>query len=345
MTTHRASRRTFVAGAAAALFPVLLAAPVLGRAQTPRRKFRLAMLQARGGSPTDQGLERWKRALGRQGLAEGVDYELMFAPVWAGGGTERMYASAREVVAQAPDLLITNSTDNTRAAQRATTTIPIVFMNVADPVAAGFVKSLAAPEGNLTGVSVHNLTLFPKRLQLIRELLPGATRVALIIDGAFVRDGFPPRFYSEVRAAAKTAGLHLVEEDIEHLPGGIEEAFGNAARERVDIVLPLGPWPSDRSRVFSFPEAQNRYRVPVLGWIPARGSPHDGLFAQYGVTADESIELGARLVARVLAGNVPRDIPVLQATRVELVVNLAVAREFGIKVPKQVLKRADRVIG
>ena len=296
-------------------------------------------------SPMDDPRMRaiWWEHLARHGYVEGQNIEHRFIPDW-NGDFERLNASIRELLAWKPDAIVSVSTLNTRILQRATTSVPIVFMNVADPVSAGFVMSLSRPGGNITGVSVHNLTLFPKRLQLIRELLPKARRVVLIVDSVFMRDGFPVDFYRGMHNVAASLGLELVEEDVAQSPGGFEEAFQKAARLRPDLIMPLGPWPSLRIRDPDFAKYQDRHRIPVLGFTPQVGGRQEGLVIQFGATIDEMNRLGADLLAQVLRGGKPADIPVVQQTNIDLVVNLKAAGELGIKVPASILKRADRVI-
>lgn len=333
-----ASRRAFAA--AAALLAIL---PAAAKPRAPARWYRIGWVRAVPMTVSDAFAGLWREALAVHGLAEGRNIDIIFPDAWNGDAARRD-ASIRALVQRQPDVLLVGNTDLSRAVQKATRTIPIVFYNVADPVAAGLVTSLSRPGANVTGVSVHNLTLFPKRLELIRELMPHARRVGLIVDGSFMREGFPPDFYRQMRDTAKALGLELLEEDIEHLPNGLEEGIRNAARRNADIVLPLGPWPSNRKVPFSFADAQGRHRVPVLGYIPLRGGVEDGLLIQYGVGMAELTAHGAELVALVLGGVRPRDIPVRQATTVELVINLKVARELGIAIPKDVLRRADRVV-
>ena len=287
--------------------------------------------------------EIWRRHLARHGYIEGQNIEHRFIPDW-NGDFERLNGFIRDLLAWKPDAILSVSTLNTRILQRATTSVPIVFMNVADPMSAGFVLSLSRPGGNITGVSVHNLTLFPKRLQLIRELLPKARRVVLIVDSVFMRDGFPVDFYRGMHNVAASLGLELVEEDVAQSPRGFEEAFEKAARLHPDLIMPLGPWPSLRIRDPDFVKYQDRHRIPVLGFTPELGSRLEGLVIQFGATIDEMHRLGADLVAQVLRGAKPADIPVVQQTKIDLVINLKAAGELGIKVPASILKRADRVI-
>ena len=335
-------RRSIIAAAVLAVAP--------SRALGAARLHRIGFVADFGGRPP----EMWTSGFARRGLQEGKNTEfLLLQPFHGNPGRYRDHL--RDLIARRPDVLVTGSTLHTRAAQRATDVVPIVFFNVADPLTAGFVQSLARPGGNVTGVSVHNLTLFPKRLELIRELMPAATRIALIIDGSFVRDGFPPAFYEGMRQTARSFDFALIEVDVEHMPGGIEEAFQNAVAKRADIVLPLGPWPSLKqppssptSTVpplnFGWRDGQSRYGIPVLGFQPALGGPQEDLLAQYGASTAEMIDLTVGIVALVLEGMPPRDIPVRQATKVDLVFNLKAARALGVTVPTQLLKRADRVI-
>jgi putative ABC transport system substrate-binding protein len=248
------------------------------------------------------------------------------------------------VLAWKPDIILAENTFGTRLAQKATDSIPIVFVSVADPVAVGIVKSVSHPGGNITGVTVHNLTLFPKRLELIRELLPAARRIALLVDSVFTRDGFPLAFYRELRDVAKRLQLELVEEDLARSPGGLDEAFAKMALFKPDLVLPLGPWPSVRVIDMDFVKFQDRYGLPVLGFQPLVGGVQEGLVVQMGGDVGEMTALAAGVIAKVLAGTPPAEIPVQQQTRILLVINLAVARRFGITVPNNVLRRADRVI-
>ena len=307
------------------------------------RKHKVAFVREFGRKPPEPFVGLWQAAFARQGLVEGRNFELVFPGPWD-NDLERKRASIRKAVADGADLLLTNGTSDTQAARQAATRIPIVFFNVADPISAGFAKTLAKPGGNMTGVAVHNLTLYPKRLQLIRELMPRAERVALIVDGAFVREGFPPGFYAELHAVAKALRLELIEVDLEHMQEGLEDAFRVAARKRADIVLPLGPFPSNGAFRFTLTQGQSRYRVPVMYGLPARIGITQEVFVTYGASFEEMLDLTTELVAQVLRGADAGEIPVRQMTRIELVLNLRVAREFGIAVPKDVLKRADRVI-
>jgi len=313
-----------------------------GAARIPR--IGLAVLGSSG--PAGNGANSahvWMDVLRRRGLHDGKNVEYVVLQPW--GGDLRRYAdNVRDVVTLSPDVIISNSTLHTRAVQKATSTIPVVFVNVADPLSAGFVQSLGKPGGNITGVAVHNLTLFPKRLQLIRELLPAARQVGLIIDGAFVRNGFPPSFYEEMRQMAKSLDLALIEIDVERMAGGIDEAFQNAAAKRVDMVLPLGPWPSVKQLDFWWREGQWKYRIPVMWFAPYRGGPLDDVLVQYGVTVEEMMEHAAEIVLLILKGVHPRDIPVRQADKVELIFNLKAAQELGISVPMHLLARANRII-
>ena len=317
--------------------------PLMGHAQVGARVHRIGFFWGEAPMPTSS-LVDWRKHFVKNGLVEGRNLELWFIPLWY-GDEEKLNTSVREMLAWKPDAILTNSTSGTRIIQRATSTVPVVFFNVADPLSAGFVKNLSRPGGNLTGVTVHNLSLFPKRLQLIRELLPSARRVVVILDGNFKRDGFPREFYRQMHEAANGLGLELVEEDIVLSPGGFEEAFAKASRLRPDFILPLGPWPSLRGGNYhELARMQLEYRIPVLGWIPGVGGPFDGLVAQLGVPVEEIRASAVELLARVLAGSDPAETPVVQTTKVDLVVNLRAARELGIKVPASILKRADRVI-
>jgi putative ABC transport system substrate-binding protein len=320
------------------------ALPAMVRARPRRDISRLAWFTPYGGFPHVRVREAWRAELSRHGLLEGRNLELRALDRWH-GDMGRLGIAIADMIAWAPDVILAENTFGARRAQGATRSIPIVFVNVADPVAVGIVRSISHPGGNITGVTVHNLTLFPKRLQLIRELLPNARRVALLIDSVFTRDGFPAAFYRELHDVAKRLELELVEEDLAQSPDGLDEAFRKMARIKPDIVLPLGPWPSVKILDMDFAKFQDRHGLPVMGFQPLSAGPQDGLLVQMGGDIQEMISLGAAVVSQVLSGASPSDIPVQQQTRIVLVINQKTARSFEIAVPSTLLKRADRVIG
>jgi len=328
---------------ALAVGAALLAVPVVALAQTVERPLRLGWFLGPGGLNRIGPFRIWADVLRSHGYVEGRNADFRIIPQYH-GDIGKLKASMRELVEWKPNAIVTQATFNTRIAQAATSSIPIVFTDVADPVASGIVKSLARPGGNITGVTVHNLTLFPKRLGLVRELLPQAGRVSLIIDRTFTRDGFPPAFYREMHETAARLGLELIEEDLSQCPGGFAEAFENIVALKPDIVMPLGPWPSLRTYDTDYAKFQDRHGIPVFGFQPVAGGAHDGVVIQYGGDVEEAVFTAGDILARIIAGARPADIPIHQQTRVVLVVNLVAARQLGIAVPNSILVRADRVI-
>jgi len=310
------------------------------------RTFKLLFVASYGGPPPNpHNRAGIVAALAERGFVEGRNLELQFADPWPPGSAGIKEQALAKAVARQPDAIFVQNTELTRAVQAATQSIPIVFWNVADPIAAGIVTNLARPGGNATGTAVHNLTLFPKRLELLREAFPNAKRVALVIDGGFVRDGFPPSFYRGLHETASSLGLTLVEVDVATGPMDSAAALDVAAAMKADVLLPLGPWPSRSLLQVDFVKFQSRARIPVIGIATdSRGGIIDGLVLQFGIDAQEAFRLCASQLHQIFTGTPPGEIPVQQQTKVDLVVNLKAARELGVTIPTHVLKRADRVI-
>jgi putative ABC transport system substrate-binding protein len=310
------------------------------------RTFKLLFVAAYGGPPPNQSIRAGVvAALAKRGFVEGRNLELLFTDAWIPGKAGGKEAALAAAVARRPDAILTQNTELTRAVQAATRSIPIVFWNVADPVASGIVTSLARPGGNTTGTSAHNLTLYPKRLQLVREAFPAARTVAILIDSGFVRDGFPVSFYQELHATARGLGLKLVEVDVASGPEGSDAALDAVAATGAQVMLPLGPWPSRSILQADIVRFQSRRRIPVVAMTTdSKGSVVDGYLLQYGVDVQESLRICASQLAQIFAGKPAGDIPVEEPSKVELVVNLKAARELGVAIPDSVMARVDRVI-
>lgn len=248
--------------------------------------------------------------------------------------------AARAVVALRPDVIFVDSTWLARAMRETTTTIPIVFTGVDDPVEAGLVRSFARPGGNLTGVYFSQLEIATKRLQLLRELLPRARRVALAASfgDSGVRYTMP-----SLRQTASQLGFELLEVD-GTWNFGFGPALEAAARSRPEAILVLQPY-----AIYGMEEvvqpvirfAAERH-IPSIFW-ESRMAELGAMFS-YGANLTKELIRGADQVARILKGASPAALPVDQATQYELVVNANTARALGVKIPPSILVRADRVI-
>ena len=255
---------------------------------------------------------------------------------WAEEDAERLPALVKDLIASAADILITTGTLATLAATNATATIPIVFVGVGDPVAAGIVQSLARRGGNATGLSLNSLDVIAKRLQLLRDLVPTLHRVAVIIRD----DPGLEQALLDIRNLAEGMRFEIVE--LEANSGrALDFAFTRLRNDRCDAIYvasgPLGP--AKRSQLIALAEAA---RLPVIysyGQFAAAG----GLMS-FAADDNDLFRRAATFVDRILRGARPADLPVEPPTKFELVINLRAARALRLTVPPSLLAQADQVI-
>jgi putative ABC transport system substrate-binding protein len=259
---------------------------------------------------------------------------------YSGEGQTAHYAAlAREVVRQQPDVILTNTSRMVRNLKAATTTIPIVGL-MADPVAYGLVDSLARPGGNVTGVTPDTgLEVWGKRLGLLRELIPGVSRVGFLVS----RDLAGSPTEAAIREAVQQAGISLVEPPLE---GAIEEAeyrrvFKVMAEEQADALVV-----SDQGEHTTYSrliiELAEKSRLPTL--FPYRFFAEQGGLITYGTDNIDYYRRAAGYIARILQGAKPGEMPIDQATKFELIINLKAAKRLGLTVPRILLAGADEVI-
>ena len=269
------------------------------------------------------------------GLQEGRDYVLHSS--YAQGHYERFAALADEALARKPALVMVNTIASVRAAQQATKTVPIVFVATNDPVGSGLVASLARPGGNSTGLSSQNEDTAIKNLQLMRELLPQARRLA-----ALVNPGNPsgPKIFESVRRAALALGIEAFAVELAS-PEGLDAAFAQITPRRPDALLaiPDALLLSERERIVAL---ALKHRLPLLA--TNRETTAAGGLLSYGQPQLEMFRRSAYYAKSILAGAKPADMPVEQPTRFVLIVNLGTARALGLVVPQALLLRADEVI-
>jgi putative ABC transport system substrate-binding protein len=309
--------------------------PLAGRAQQPAIPI-IGYLSG-GGADTEQALAAaFQQSLSEAGYTDGRNVAIVYR--WAEGRFDRVPAMAAELVSRPVTAIVAGGNTAVLAAKAATKTIPIIFQTGADPVQMGFVSSLNRPGGNLTGVTSLNLELAPKRLELLRELAPGATLFALLVNPTNAAQNEPVS--KGVQAAARALRLDLrivmasTERELDTVfttlvelrAGGLviaADALINTWSKRLVTLAALHAVPV----VYPFQENA------VAGGLMSYGA---GLVAQYrtvGVYA-----------GRVLKGEKPTDLPVQQATKVELIINLKTAKALGLTVPLALLTRADEVI-
>jgi putative ABC transport system substrate-binding protein len=280
-------------------------------------------------------LQPFFEQMGRMGWIDGRT--IVYDRVYADDQQQRLAQLAMELVARRPEVIYAPPTPAAIAAKRATETIPIVFGAVWDPVGSGLVTSLARPAGNITGVCVLAESLGPKRLQLLREILPRARRLGWLADST------DPTTRSDRQALepyAASAAITIVEAEAAN-PAAVDAAVERLLAERVDVIY-TGTSPlvyNLRQRVI---ELANRQRVPVIAYRSQLAD--DGALFSYGASLPDQIRRSAIYVDKILKGARPADLPVEQATTFELVVNRKAARRLGIDIPRSILLQTDWII-
>jgi len=253
------------------------------------------------------------------------------------GDAVRLSAAAADLVRLPVDVIATYGTPPSRAAKAATATIPIVMILVGDPVRAGLVQSLAHPGGNVTGNTIISPDLGPKRLQLVKEIIPSAARVALLWNPDNVSNVV---ILDQMRTAAPDVGLAFTAVEARST-NDFEGAFAVLARERPDAVL-LTSDPLHHSQIQRIVDFLSQNRLP--GMFQTKQDAIAGGLMSYGAMYPDLFRQGAFFVHKILQGTKPADIPVQIPQRFELVINLKTAKAIGVTVSEQVLLRADEVI-
>jgi ABC-type uncharacterized transport system substrate-binding protein len=278
----------------------------------------------------------------RQGLRDAgfVDGEnVTIAYRWADGQYDRVPELAAELVRRKVGVIVVaGTTAAVLAAKAATTTIPIVFIVADDPVKLGIVSSLARPGGNMTGVNFFSVELVAKRLELLRELLPGAARVALLINPANATSA--QATVRDVEAAARDIGLQI-QVFSASTNREIEEVFARFARERPDALF-VSPDPFLSSRRVQIVLLTVRHAIPAI--FTRRDIAEIGGLMSYGANNMDAHRQVGVYAGRILKGAKPADLPVVQSTKFELVINTVTARTLGLTVPDKLLATADEVI-
>jgi putative tryptophan/tyrosine transport system substrate-binding protein len=281
-------------------------------------------------------LRAFLQGLGTTGCVEGRNVAVEYR--WAEGRNDRLPALAADLAHREVSVLAApGSLASALAAKAATSTIPVVFETGADPVAAGLVGGLSRPGGNITGVTSLNAEVGPKRLQLLHELLPAATGFALLVNPTNPRNAEAST--RDLQAAARARGLELrvLQAATER---ELEEAFATLARERAGgLVIANETFFATRGEQLA--ALALRHAIPA---VHQREFAAAGGLIGYGGDVTHSHGQAGSYVGRILRGEKPADLPVVQVTKVELVINLKTAKALGLEVPAALLVRADEVI-
>ena len=269
------------------------------------------------------------------GYVEGLNLAIEYR--WALDQYDRLPDLAADLVRRQVAVIAATDTSSATAAKAATPTIPIVFISGGDPVQMGLVASLNRPGGNVTGISFMTATVGAKQLGLLHELLPGAVRIAVLVDPHFP---LTEPFVSDVRAAAAAIG-----KKIEVLPAStgrdINTAFANFAQKPIDALL-VGPGPLLNNRRVQFVTLAAYHRVPAI--YPWRDAPAAGGLMSYAPSITDAYRQAGVHTGRILKGEKPADMPVERSTKFELVINLKAAKALSLQIPDKLLAIADEVI-
>src|SRR6516165_6454176 len=327
-------RREFISLLGGALIVWTVAA----QAQQRERMRRIGVLI--GFAESDPAVQSWLGAfrgtLAKLGWTEGSNLRIEVR--WAGDDPDRMKTSAKELVDLRPDAILSVTTPVTGALIRETQTIPIVIVTVADPISSGFVANLGRPGGNLTGFALYEPSMGGKWLELLKQIAPGVTRVALLFNPATT---VPVKFYmSSIEAAASsfaiqasTAPVHAKEE-IDSVIAALADNPGAGLIVMPDLFNTI-----NRDLIVA-PAA--RYRVPAIYFF--RSFPDSGGLISYGPDFAEQYPQAAGYIDRILKGEKPADLPIQMPTKVELVINLKTAKALGLDVPLHLQQRANELI-
>ena len=286
-------------------------------------------------SPERKEAQQFRQGLLDAGYTEGRDVVIDWRS--ANGDYARAPELAADLVQSKVDVIVVDTTLATRAVKRATSTIPIVMATVGDPVGSGLVANLAHPGGNVTGLSSMVAELSAKRLQLLKEMIPRLTRVAVLWNPD---TPFHPRAVQELKAAAPSLSIQLTVVGV-RTPEEIGPAFSAASRAHVQVLYLIDD-------AFFFTHRRMLLKLAAKARLPIiygyRPFADEGALMSYGADLGDMFRRSAQYVGRILQGAKPADLPVEQPTKFELVINLKTAKALGITIPESILLRADEVI-
>ena len=315
----------------------LLAVAVALDAQQPRKVFRIGYLDPSSVSGSATLLETFRQELSKLGWIEGKN--LVFEYRFAELKPERVAELAAELVRLKVDLIMTSGVPPAVEAKKATSTIPIVMVNIADPVGLGLVASLGRPGGNITGFDALGFELNTKRLEILKDAVPKLDRVGFL-RGSSYNPGVELQL-EKLRVAAPALQVKLEEIKTEVDPQSLETAFKTAKQKHVKAIMTTATrnFFAERKRIV---ELAAKYRFPAIYY--QREFVDEGGLMFYGVNYDDQYRNAAHYVDKILKGAKPADLPVQQATKFEFIINLKTAKQIDLTVPNRVLERSTHVI-
>jgi ABC-type uncharacterized transport system substrate-binding protein len=306
-------------------------------AQQTGKMIRIGFLDPSTASGMAVLVDAFRKELSKFGWNEGKNITIEYR--FAEQKSERLPELAADLVRLKVDLIVVTGGPSALTAKRATTTIPIVMTNQADPVGEGLVSSLARPGGNVTGLSSLGTELNTKRLEVLKDAVPKLARVGYLRPS---RGGITGDLQlKELRTAAQSLKLKLEEIKTEADAKGLESAFQTARQKQVGAIMtqPIRPFVAERKRII---ELAVRYRLPAIYF--SKEFVDEGGLMSYGVDYDDLFRRAAVYVDKILKGAKPADLPVQQATKFEFVINLKAAKQIGLTLSPEFLSRANQVI-
>jgi putative ABC transport system substrate-binding protein len=311
--------------------------PLVARAQSPDRVRVLGLLlpYIQSDPQAQARVSAFTGAFRERGWTDGQNVRLDFR--YTQGQPNRLPALAVDLVQRKVDAILTAGTESTDAARKATKTIPIVMAAVGDPIAAGFIASLARPGGNITGASLLATELTAKRLELLKEVLPTLTRLAVFWSAA---NASVLQKLKQIQAAAPRFAVRVHAFEL-HVPDDLDKSFKSAVQVGAQAVITTEDaiQITYRTRIA---ELGKQYKIPVASEFGEFAQA--GTLMSFGPSILDQFRYAARYVDHLFRGARPGDLPVEQATRFELLVNLKTAKALGVPIPSAILSRADEVI-
>jgi len=328
-STATVSRRAFLGG----LVGAGLLAPLAARAQQPDRFLRIGMLERTSIAVNAVNVQSFRHGLRDLGYVEGEHFVIEYRS--AEGQDQRYPGLVSELARLKVDLIVTRGTPAALAAKSGAGAIPVVIIGVGDPVGQRLVESLAHPGGNVTGLSAAVTQIYPKRVQLLRELVPRATRLGALLN---MSNPALPSQWREIEKTARSIDIEPLLLDVRKVED-LEPAFTTAARLRVDAMI-VGLDTLTQANQWTIVDLAAKYRLPAMY---ASTEFARGLVA-YGVNYPEMYRRAAGFAHKIFRGARPADLPVEEPTAFELVINLRTARSLGLTIPPSLLLRADHVV-
>jgi len=305
------------------------------QAQESKKVPLIGFLSSRSPDAEKSRLVAFQQGLQELGYLEGKN--ILVEQRYAAGKFDRLPDLAAELIRLKVNVLVTTGTPAAHAAKNATSAIPIVIGNAGDPVGTGLVASLARPGGNVTGLSVLNTELSGKRLELLKEVVPTASRIAVLLNPA---NSINPLQLKEIQSAGPASGVTLLSLEVKGTDD-IDRAFTAMKKQRIGALIVLGDplLETHRTRIA---ELAVKSQLPAI-YSLAPYVEAGGLMS-YGTNFDDTYRRAAVYVDKILKGAKPADLPVEQPTKFEFIINLKAAKQIGLTIPPNVLVRADRVI-